>query len=179
MKALIERSRIKHQILKGDIDSHLPYKELPDNWHCLHSFSMIRHPLSWVRSRWSHALEIHAYEDHRHYGIHRDFDKCVRPTLEETIGQILKDYPGLVYRTFKEITEGVETILQHEQIPNNVYNVLHQFEGVSIDLLKQVSPERFNSTSQLYKDRNKIPDTLLSEFLSSESETIKWWESCG
>lgn len=179
VKALIERSGIKHQTLKGDIDSHLPYKSLPENWQHLHSFSTIRHPLAWVRSRWTHALEINAYEGHRHYGIHRDFDICVRQTLEETIQVIVNQYPGLVYRTFQEMTDGVKTILQYEQLPDNIYAILNKYEGLSIDTLKRISPDRFNSTSQLYKNRNSISDKLLSEFLSSESETIKWWESCG
>lgn len=178
---VIEQLGVKHQVLRGDVDSHFRFHQLPDNWKDLHSFSFIRHPFAWVRSRWSHALEIQAYENYRHYGVHREFDECVRPTLRETIELILKDNPGIVGHTYNEMTRGVETLLRTENVSTELYSFLNQVEELpdnAQDIIRSVEP--FNATSDLSKYGGEIgfvPDKLKKRFLDSERDALVLWNN--
>jgi hypothetical protein len=177
---VIEELGIKHQTLKGDIDSHFRFNQLPDNWRELHSFSFVRHPFDWVRSRWSHALDIQAYDNYRHYGVHREFDECVRPTLRETIEVILKDNPGIVSYTYSEMTRGVRTLLRTENIRNELYTFLTDVEVLpdnAEEIIQSVEP--FNGTSTLSQycgDAGYIPEKLKKQFLESEREALTMWK---
>lgn len=176
---VVEKLGIKHQTLKGDIDSHFSYNQLPDNWKKLHSFSIVRSPLDWVCSRWSHAISINAYKDYRHYGIHRLFDECVRPTLVDTIKTIMEYQPGLVGRTYWEMTEGVNVLGRTENLVEDVYRILSTFEGVTKDALNIMkSIQKHNSTSDLYiKELGKIPYKLAQEFNESEVKAFSIWRN--
>ncbi len=171
---------IKHQVLRGDIDSHFRLDDMPDNWYFLHSFTFIRHPIDWVRSRWSHALEINAYEDYRHYKVHRVFDECVRPTLRETIETILERERGLVNRTYQYMTRGVKTIIRTEDLMSKLPEFLKAHESITDEQVGMIrATEPINSTSQLNKyggTISELDDKLIDRFLRSESRAIKLWE---
>jgi hypothetical protein len=171
---------IKHQILRGDIDSHFSYNELPYNWKVLHSFSFVRHPLNWIKSRWSHALEINAFEDYRHYGIHRKFDECVKPTLEGTINTILKKCPGIVGETYEFMTNGVLSLIKTENISSKLYEFLSDLEELpnnSKNIFE--TTVTYNNTSDLnkYEEISKISTRTVEKFLSSEQKSISIYES--
>lgn len=176
---VVETLGIKHQLLKGDIDGHFTYCQLPDNWKELHSFSFIRHPFAWVKSRWSHAQEIHAWDDYRHYGIHRKFDECLEPTLEGTIEHIIHKELGLVSRTYKAMLTGVDTVIQTERLWIDLPVFLSQVEGINAwKVIKET--ERFNGTSDLSKyggSISHVSDKIMKMFLGSESKAIKMWEN--
>lgn len=179
--AVVEALGIKHQTLKGDIDSHFSYSQLPPNWTALHSFSFIRDPFKWVRSRWSHALEINAYEDYRHYGVHREFDILIRPTLHETIKNIVIRSPGLVGRTYQIMTHGVESLLKTETLQDTIYQFLGKLEYLPEDADKTIETiNPFNGTSSLDKYSgviSQVPDALIRKFINTEQYAYKLWES--
>ena len=170
---------IKHQVLKGDIDSHFKYCELPHNWRALVSFGFIRHPFDWVKSRWSHAIEHNVVADYRHYGVHRLFDECVRPTFKRTLETILSKQPGLVGLTYLEMLTGVDFIYCTEDLPIVAFDTLKKLEGVvQSDLDRVSSIPAFNGTSKLDKWQhffNTVPESLVQEFLASESLAITMW----
>lgn len=181
MKKVAENLGLIQEQLNGDIDSHYAYRELSKGWKELRAFTFIRHPFLWVRSRWSHAIEINAYAEYRHHGIHRLFDECIKETLEETIITIIKEQPKLVLRTFSEMANGVTHIFQTRKLPENIYPFFNIYEGISREKWDTALCERINSTTTLdkYKGKLEVSSTVMNEFLDSESETIKWWESCG
>lgn len=180
---VLHELKIKHQVLRGDIDSHFQLSEMPGNWRKLHSFSFVRHPLDWVKSRWSHAIEINAYEDHRHYGVHRLFDICVSPTLEQTIRKILVNRPGLVGYTYKRMTEGVKTLIATERLSSELYPFLQEVEGKniptnSLQIIKSIEP--INGTSKLNKYDGSVSNLskeLTEMFTESEHEAMRIWQS--
>ena len=171
---------LRCQVFKGDIDSHLEWSQLPDNWKALTAFSFVRHPLAWLKSRWSHALEINACPDYRHYGVHRLFDECVRPTLTDTVRVILDRCPGLVTHTYTRMLDGVSYLARTEDLPEAAWQILYHLEGVSEQSRSQVlSIPPINSTTTLLHWRDKIctlPDSLVQAFLDSEQQAISWWD---
>lgn len=179
MHEVVRRLEIKHFVLRGDIDGHMPFLDLPRVWRNLEAFSFIRHPLSWVKSRWSHVLEHNLAKDYRHYGIHRLFDKCVQPTLEGTIKTIMGKEPGLVGRTFHEMLMGVRHVGLTEDLPLSAWYFLHGLEQVSDDhkqLVLGVSPTNSTTTMDKYsKELSNLPDSLEDEFLDSERKALVWW----
>lgn len=179
--AVVEALEIKHQTLKGDIDSHFTHDQLPPNWKALHSFSFIRDPFKWVRSRWSHALEINAYDDHRHYGVHREFDILIRPTLSETIKRIVTRSPGLVGHTYRTMTHGVESLLKTETLQKRIYPFLDRLEHLPSDASKTIETiSPFNGTSGMDKYTgivSQVPDALVRKFMNTEQYAYQLWES--
>ena len=176
---LLNRITIKKQVLKGDIDSHYRHCDLPPTWKELPSFSFIRHPLDWIQSRWSHAREINAKEDGRHEGVHRLFDECVHNTFQDTVKHVMKHRPGLVSLTFAEMQTGVDMLIQTEQIPFRVYEVLDVLEGVSVAVWKWTTPvEKYNSTRTMSKWEKEfgLPPLLKNEFLEAEAQVIQTWK---
>ena len=184
VQAVIERLGIKCQILKGDIDSHLPVTELPEHWQTVPAFSFVRHPWEWVKSRWSHALELDTYGNYRHYGIHREFDECVRPSFQETLAVILSKRPGIVGETYSHMLQGVEEIRRTIDLPYATYEMLVQYEieTVDSDKIAEViaATPKFNSTSGMEKYREQfidLPAGLTSKFLASEKDALKIWQA--
>lgn len=179
---IVRTLNIKCQILKGDIDSHFAWHELPVNWRKLHGFSFIRHPLQWVASRWSHALSIDAVTDYRHYGIHREFDECVCLSFGGTLEFILKHSPGIVGRTYNFMTGGVSTLIRTDDLNRKIPHLLCELEGVDIVTARSVGTriQRNNSTSSLDKYQRDIANTdqkLIEKFIVSEQIAMSMWES--
>lgn len=181
---VVRQLGIKCQVLRGDYDSHMSLPGLPDYWRSVPAFTFVRHPWEWVKSRWSHALEIGAYEAHRHYGIHREFDECVRPSFQETIRHILKHCPGIIGETYSHMIQGCDDLRRTQDLAMATYEMLVQYEieDVSSDLIAQVISEtpKNNSTSELPRYREQfidLPAGLTSKFLASEKVAIKIWKS--
>lgn len=169
------------QQLKGDVDSHFSYTELSRIGWGGPSFGFIRHPLDWVKSRWSHAIEIKAKEDGRHFHIHRDFDQCVRPTFDQTLRAILATQPGIVNNTFEAMLGGVSEIYRTEDLPQAAVTAIVHFEEIEDgvqDVVSGLAP--FNGTSKDKKYTrhfNSIDKGLIKEFMESEIKAIEWWQS--
>lgn len=169
---------IEHQILTGDYDSHLAKNQLPKEWRGDPIFTFIRHPLSWVRSRWSHMMQHDLAGKNRHYGIHRQFDNLVDPSFEKTIRNILNKYNGLVSETYRIMLYGVHHVFQTEQIVEALEWVLVNLEGLSVETAQiTVSLPRYNSTSEDWSALMRLPKQLEAEFLDSEHRAITMWES--
>lgn len=178
---VVESLGIKHQRLRGDIDSHLTFSELPDNWRRLVSFTFVRHPLKWIKSRWSHCVEHNLKEDYRCYGIHREFDECVEPDFVETLKNILACRPGIVGETYSRMSSGVTRIYRTEDIPQVAYSILSELEGVGsgAEVIIRNVP-KVNSTATLTKYEeiiSKALRTLINEFLESESIALQIWKN--
>lgn len=184
---VIEQLGIKHQTLRGDIDSHFSFTQLPYNWRVLRAFSFVRNPYDWVVSRWSHAVYINAYEDHRHYGIHRQFDECVRDSLNDTLYAINKYYPGLVTRTYREMlgigeTKSISIIGATENLVEDFCSILSSLERIPIEVVKECATkvEKFNSTSDTewsQKHRDLVDQQQIDEFMYNEQEAYQIWAS--
>lgn len=176
---VVARLGTPYQILKGDIDSHFRYCELPENWRKLASFSFVRHPWGWVASRWSHALENNTVEDFRHYGVHRVFDELVRPSFEDTLKAILEHHPGIVGYTYSQMLRGVDSLCRTESLPMGAYNLLREVENLTPDRRYLFdSEDKCNSTTSMDRWRVQIeavPDDLREAFIASEPEAIDWW----
>lgn len=179
LQDVVNNLGLPRQIFRGDIDSHYSWTQLPDNWKSLISFTLIRHPLAWVKSRWSHALEIGACEGHRHYHVHRKFDECVRPTLELTIQEILRRYPGLVYLTFKSMSQGIHRVFRTEDLPYNLFPFLNEHEGITPAQWESalVPPTNGTATIDKYALLSGLEPETEQRFLNSESLTVEWWNS--
>lgn len=185
---VVERLGIPHFKFKGDIDSHMSFQGirylLEGNndlgpWQGIKTFSFVRHPWSWVKSRWSHTLENNTYEDYRYYGIHRRFDECVRPTFKTTIETILEKCPGLVSKTFDIMTLGLDYIGRLEDFPEQIVYVLKRFENLEEERTWQIVNEvpRFNQSTGLdkYKDQYNVPYYLYDQFMVSEQQALNIW----
>jgi hypothetical protein len=174
---------LDRQVLRGDLDGHLLYAALPVEWAGLTLFSFIRHPLLWVKSRWTHAVEIHAHPHGRHFGVHRRFDRCVRETFSETLSAIVVNEPGLVSNTFMEMTEGipVENLVCTIDLPDQAHRLLSRLEGLPEDRLEAVrAVGKINSTSNRPRwqaQLNNVPKSLVQEFMATESWALELWRS--
>lgn len=178
---------ILRQVLKGDVDSHFSYKQLPEEWQQLKSFTFLRNPYDWVKSRWSHAILIRAYDDMRHYGVHRDFDKLVRTSFLDTLKNIIehrkKNGVGLVERTYTIMSAGVRHKIKTENITEKVSDYLFSVEGCKLlDIKKAIEAtnSETNTSAKLSKFKShfeNIPEDLLEEFKDCESTAYKMWDS--
>ena len=182
LREAIKTLEIKKHVLIGDYDSHLTHNELPDDWGGQFKFSFIRHPLAWVRSRWTHAIEYRTPEEHTFFGIHRAFDELVKPTFVETLQNILEKRPGLYEQTLWEMQGTVCALCQTESLPNSVCQILQQHEGLTDSQLEVIRAQpRFNSTVLMnhWHDNPElqIPQTLQDEFLASEALSLQTWNS--
>lgn len=179
LEAVLASMHIKHQIFKGDVDSHFTHSQLPPNWRALPAFGFIRHPLSWVKSRWSHLIEHGLLKDYRHFGIHRKFDECATESFTDTVNNILKFHPGLVGMTYHEMLLGVDHVLCTENLADGTYKLLSKLEDLTSDQLECIyTRPPNNSTSKDKKwaaEFNAVPPSLIQEFLESESKTIQQW----
>lgn len=170
---LLHQNQVKVQVLKGDIDSHFTYSQLPDRWRNLTSFSFIRQPYDWAFSRWSHAIKHHTVQDWRHEGIHREFDELVGNSFQKTVRNILRKSPGLVTRTFNEMQDGVDYLIRTEDLPNEAISLIECLEGVKLETI----PEAFNGTTEAFLPYKTLPTSLFEDFMSSEKEILLKWES--
>jgi hypothetical protein len=174
------RADVWCRILKGDIDSHLPYRELPPVWRSRpYSFSFVRKPLSWMRSRWTHLREHEMLGDYRHYGIHRLFDELATESFEETVRAILDKRPGLVGNTYEEMLDGVETVYRMESLHTRFFLDFSRMESLSLQqLLTMRAEQACNGTSTLpqYEESLQLPASLEMEFAESESKAITIWQ---
>jgi len=173
------RAEIFCNILKGDIDSHLPYNELPPVWHTRISFSFVRDPLSWIRSRWSHLMEHRMLDDYRHYGVHRLFDVQAVDTFEGTVRNIVENNSGLVSRTYAEMTEGVHCLYKLESLSTVFLEDFAKTEKLTAEQWSLMRQEpTCNETSQLdhWKSRLALPESLIKEFLRSEESATRIWK---
>lgn len=184
LREVLRKLGLDRQIFHGDLDSHLAYSQLPEEWYGkLTPFSFIRHPLKWVKSRWTHAMEINAHGHGRHFGIHRRFDNCVRLSFKETLECIVKNEPGLVTRTFNFMASGVpkENLACTVDLPDAAFDLLHRLEGLPDDQLEAVRQvEKTNSTSQhecWLQELEDVPADLVNEFLETEIGAVELWQS--
>lgn len=155
--------------------NHCSHSELPAALQSMPSFSFVRHPVTWITSRWRHSHKINSKAEYRFHGVHRVFDELVRPSLQDTIRRILKYRPGLVGHTFKEMTTGVTVLGRTREIPAVGISILNQLEGV------QVTTDHFgivNGTEPLHNEG--VDSGLLQDFLASESVAMEIWKgACG
>lgn len=179
---VVKRLEIKHQQFKGDVDSHFTYKELPEYWRQFPAFSFVRHPYSWLKSRWSHCIEHNLVPDRRNYGVHWLFDECVRDTFEETVKTILKERPGIVGQTYSTMLDGIPIyrVYQTENLPLSAYQALRTLGEVTCHQRQKVlDTSPVNGTSQMDKYRKELeslPRSLIDEFLDSEGTALTIWE---
>jgi hypothetical protein len=179
LEAVVDAMKIPHQILKGDIDSHFTFNELPSHWKELEGFSFIRHPYHWVKSRWSHLITHGMLNDQRHFGVHRLFDKCAEESFENTIKNIVNAYPeGLVGRTYQEMLDGVKYVACTENLPVSASDILSRTESINFRQYKTLLSIPPNNCTTFNRRWNfTIPDSLREDFIASESNTIKYWMS--
>lgn len=163
----------RKQILTGDLDSHLPSDGLPLEWSGLTSFSIIRHPWAWVRSRWSHSMEHRLKEDGRTFGIHGMFECYRQDTFEETLKRILRNYPGLATDTFWQMQSRCEHLIRTEDLPGAAVELIRKLEGEQL-----ADVPRFNDTSARWADKMNVPDSLKEDFIAAEINLVQAWEAC-
>lgn len=176
---------IRRQVLSGDFESHLPVWKLPFEFRTLTPFSFVRHPIPWIQSRWTHAIEYKTPVRHVFFGIHRVFDELVRPTLQETIQCVLKNRPGVFGETLEFMYQNwpKKCILRRtEDLPVAASELLQQLEGISEDQVRSIhNIGKFNSTVEISHWENSplltVEDSLLEEYLASEAKALQIWES--
>lgn len=171
---------IKHQVFRGDVDSHFTWAQLPLNWRMLPSFSFVRQPLPWLRSRWSHCIENNLAADYRHYGVHREFDELVADTFEQTTRNILARRPGIVGRTYREMLTGVHILKRTESLPGVAHILLDDLEGIGKITGSRytiLNTDAVNSTSAAYSDRTVLPPSLEQELTHSEQDAQRIWDT--
>lgn len=184
---VVRQLGLRHQILKGDVDSHFAFREMPPSWQLLTPFSFVRHPLAWIKSRWSHCIEHRLKEDYRHFRVHREFDKLVQPTFKATVKELLRwrlDHPrGIVGHTYRTMLDGVKRLARTEDMPDAAWQILHEWEGVPEDGLwtvRAVEPTNGTSGMEKYKEElESLPEQLVEQFLVSEEEAIAIWNGAG
>lgn len=177
---LLGKLDVRHQTLKGDYDSHLQFRSLPLEWSTATGFSFIRHPYTWLKSRWSHSRLINSKRDERHFGIHRQFDELTCDSFEETIKRITSKRPGLVGTTFQLMQSGCFILRRTEEIRFAASEFLQLFGGISISPEELKKFERTNSSSSLkefHKQFKAVPQSLIQEFLESEEFILNRWSS--
>lgn len=174
LEAVLKEIGCLKQSLLGDFESTMPYRQLPKEWQELTPFTFIRHPLDWVKSRWSHALRTKAQEEWRMYGIHWDFNQLVRPTFQETIEVILEERPGITSETLQVMTEGVNHLLLTEELHVNddLSKLLEELEGIPESLIYAAihSVDKLDTTATLpeYVNEMKLTGWIEEKFLESE-----------
>lgn len=165
-QSLIE-SNIPFRILKGDIDSHFTNLQLSEYWDGI-PFTFVRHPWDWVKSRWSHAIKHGLHTAHRHYGIHRRFDRCVRPSFSDTIEELLLEFhSGVFTTTFEEMTKGSKrvTVLRLEDFPSNLSSLISSWEGSKFHPLET----KINGTTEEFDDsKYEVSLFLKTKYLRRE-----------
>lgn len=179
LRHVVDRVGLPHRILSGDLEAHLPLSQLPEAWRALPSFGFIRHPLAWLRSRWSHARSLRTPEEYRFYGLHRRFDACVRPTFRDTVARIVETEPGLTSRTFATMLRGVTHVYRTEDLPTAAFEALARLEGLTwADWESMLAVPPINGTSGLDAYREEIeslPPDLERRFLQGEQEALARW----
>lgn len=176
LRNLCRHLRIATLESRDDFYNHCRVADLPPAIRSLPSFSIVRHPLTWIRSRWQFSLKINAWNEKRLHGIHREFDRLTRPSLSETVQQILTHRPGLVGETFREVTAGATYIIRTCDLPLAAVAVLEQVEGVTKETITQAlcacPPVNKSEPCLAVLDRR-----LKSDFLASETEALRLWKN--
>ncbi len=183
-KAVADRLGIKNQVLKGDVDSHFAPTELPPEWRGLPCFCFVRDPLVWLKSRWTHSIEINARADARYFGVHGLFDQCVTPSFRTTVETLLERFPkGICSMTYALMATGCNYVMKAEtgRLQDNTVFVLSNLEGVHSANVRNVAnaTARFNSSSMLGKYQNELnlPADLENRYVEQERLAYKIWES--
>lgn len=162
---------------RDDFWNHACHADLPVALRAMPSFACVRHPLMWARSRWAHSLAINACQECRFRGVHAEFDALVRPTLADTLREILTTSPGLVGKTFTAATQGVTHRIRTRDLPGAAVAVLTRLEGVSqADAEMAVECTSPINGSSPDAKAAALPDGLAEEFLASEGEALRIWE---
>lgn len=157
-----------------DYWNHCCYSDLPVALRSMPSFAFVRHPIAWVRSRWAHSLAIDARAGKRFKGIHGEFDRLVRPTLADTVRNVLRRRPGLVGATFRAATSGVDHLRRTRDLPMAAVELLHRLEGVPKD--KSMTTVEFTPPCNGVEGSERLPPCLERDFIQSEGEAMTIWE---
>lgn len=185
IQELAKQLGILQQIFKGDVDSHFKYCELPTFWQTHVCFTVVRNPIDWVKSRWSHALEIEAFDNYRHYGIHRDFDSCVVPSLNQTVDNIIRRESSLITRTYRYMSDGVQYIIALEKLEKQLRGLLERYEEVHHTRFDKVYNRvklqngsiPINSTAKTSKYlKEEIDNQLQDKLRQQNKEAFSIWE---
>lgn len=186
IREVVDRLGLLRQHFRGDVDSHFSLDQLRPYWGHLTPFIVVRHPWTWLESRWSHAVKIRAYQNMRHFGVHRRFDEACLDTFEQTVSSILNRFrPGIVGTTYWTMRGGVseptssvsvvrfenligdlrEFLVHNEQMPG----LSHQQLGARYDEVVAAIPPN-NSTSAEAREAGllRCSDELRLRFLKSE-----------
>lgn len=156
--------------------NHASHAELPNSLRQLPSFAFVRHPLTWVISRWQHSLRISAYAEHRFHGVHSLFDACVKPTLGETLVELVERQPGLVGKTFREATSGVSYLFRMRDLPLAGCLAIHKLEGIEMSRLRKVAGELPKCNQNPQDSVEGLDIGLLRKFLKQEQDAVSLWE---
>lgn len=184
IRDVVDRLGMLRQQLRGDVDSHFTLGQLRPYWGFLVPIIVVRHPWTWVESRWSHADAIRARQNQRHHGVHRLFDLCCSDRFEKTIFNILEECPGIVTRTYWEMMGDRRQwfpsgIIRFDDLQRGLRDALTQNElmpGLSPELFWERCDEvvrsipRNNSTSGEAREAGllKCSKELRDRFLAAE-----------
>lgn len=176
---VVERLGLLRQKLKGDVDSHFTGTELRRYWPGLPQFAVVRHPWTWVESRWSHAVSINALRDQRHFSVHREFDRLVdESSFERTIVNCIACGASVVGRTFFVMIPAGTVIVRFDRLVEHLGSVLSRLEGVSPtdygDLVATMEPVNATSEKARQEGLLECSQELKDRFLAMESEYLRW-----
>lgn len=172
LRSLLRRTDLIVHEPDSDRERHQSYLE-HGRWD-KPGFGFVRHPLDWIRSRWSHALQHSTHVDRRFLGVHRLFSLRVRPSFPDTVRAILDECPGVVGHTFDIMLDGVDLVLRTEDLPDAALSALNTLEQIEVESLVPI-PETTNGTSTTEKWRRltSLSDDLMERFLVSERRLIE------
>ena len=187
IREVVERLGLLRQQLRGDVDSHFTYPELSRYWSSLTPLIVVRHPWTWLESRWSHAAKIRARQNQRHYGPHQWFDDEVDETsFENTVSNFVDLPSGIVSETYWAMMGDGDwsqpgQVLRFETLSDSVVGALTRLERSkhfdeesfrSRCLAVVRSTPRVNSTRDEAREAGlfRCSDELRQRFLDSEIE---------
>jgi len=154
---------------------HCSYSELPIDFQLRPCFGFIRHPLPWLRSRWTHQRQF-GISNRATAPIHKQFNSCWKPTFPATVESILGTCPGLVTKTFEYMLDGCTFIGRVEDFPRAPILILRMCNE-RFNVRPFLTTKPVNSTGSLPENQKDLhlPPSLQKEFLHSESAFISKW----
>lgn len=152
---------------------HESIKDVPDDVKKNRmSFGFVRHPLDWVKSRWSHKHRF-GVSKHALCPLHVAYNDChVASSLEETIQNITILHPGLVSRMMFHMVGECDVIGRMEDDSSfmNIIRMCHEPLRAS-----HLDVPIINSTSTNPELDFTVSAEVLKDFMSHETWLMDTW----
>lgn len=145
-------------------------------------FAMVRHPLSWYQSIWTHRMDeqwapvsARDWFSERSLEMWREFtDKCRSETFDEFVRKCTTHYPhGYVSALYDSYTQGCTFVGRQETLAADLLTVLRGAgEQFDTDRIRETPDRNVRSRGEVWLQRCQYTPELLALVMRAEARAI-------